>query len=76
VRLFALGQTAIGKVIGPGGATIRALIEEFSLLNIDIAEDGAEVPPPPQQPTAAPACARGSVTGARRACHTGQTRGW
>ena len=37
-------QTAIGKIIGPGGANIRALIEEFALTNIDIQEkDGAGI---------------------------------
>lgn len=30
--------SAIGKIIGPGGAMIRSLIEEFGLINIDIAE--------------------------------------
>jgi len=33
-------QSAIGKIIGPGGANIRALIEEFDLINIDIQETG------------------------------------
>jgi len=35
-------QSAIGKIIGPGGANIRALIEEFGLSNIDIQEAGGE----------------------------------
>jgi len=35
-------QSAIGKIIGPGGANIRALIEEFGLTNIDIQETGTE----------------------------------
>jgi len=30
----------IGKIIGPRGATIKAMIEEFSLSNLDIQEDG------------------------------------
>ena len=29
-------------MIGPGGATIRALIEEFSLMNVDIQEAAGE----------------------------------
>ena len=29
-------------MIGPGGATIRALIEEFSLMNVDIQEGTGE----------------------------------
>lgn len=33
-------EESIGKVIGPGGRQIRALIEDFGLDNIDVAEDG------------------------------------
>eukprot|EP00468_Gymnochlora_sp_CCMP2014_P010655 CAMPEP_0167744856 /NCGR_PEP_ID=MMETSP0110_2-20121227/2824_1 /TAXON_ID=629695 /ORGANISM="Gymnochlora sp., Strain CCMP2014" /LENGTH=781 /DNA_ID=CAMNT_0007629425 /DNA_START=211 /DNA_END=2556 /DNA_ORIENTATION=- len=32
---------AIGKLIGPGGKTIRALIEEFGLESCDVDEDGS-----------------------------------
>eukprot|EP00290_Baffinella_frigidus_P009908 CAMPEP_0180124878 /NCGR_PEP_ID=MMETSP0986-20121125/4885_1 /TAXON_ID=697907 /ORGANISM="non described non described, Strain CCMP2293" /LENGTH=885 /DNA_ID=CAMNT_0022064245 /DNA_START=180 /DNA_END=2837 /DNA_ORIENTATION=- len=39
---LSIPQSAIGKVIGPGGATIRALIEEFSLTNVDIEETNGE----------------------------------
>eukprot|EP00287_Rhodomonas_sp_CCMP768_P028501 CAMPEP_0202853120 /NCGR_PEP_ID=MMETSP1389-20130828/90317_1 /ASSEMBLY_ACC=CAM_ASM_000865 /TAXON_ID=302021 /ORGANISM="Rhodomonas sp., Strain CCMP768" /LENGTH=881 /DNA_ID=CAMNT_0049531659 /DNA_START=232 /DNA_END=2878 /DNA_ORIENTATION=- len=39
---MTIPQSAIGKVIGPGGAMIRSLIEDFGLLNIDIDESGAE----------------------------------
>jgi len=35
-------QSAIGKIIGPGGSNIRALIEEFGLTNIDIQETGTD----------------------------------
>eukprot|EP00281_Chroomonas_sp_CCMP1168_P015113 CAMPEP_0206218714 /NCGR_PEP_ID=MMETSP0047_2-20121206/3941_1 /ASSEMBLY_ACC=CAM_ASM_000192 /TAXON_ID=195065 /ORGANISM="Chroomonas mesostigmatica_cf, Strain CCMP1168" /LENGTH=735 /DNA_ID=CAMNT_0053641225 /DNA_START=57 /DNA_END=2261 /DNA_ORIENTATION=+ len=31
-------QSAIGKIIGPGGSMIRGLIEEFGLTNMDIEE--------------------------------------
>ena len=33
-------EESIGKVIGPGGRQIRALIEDFGLENIDVDEDG------------------------------------
>ncbi|KAL3801474.1 hypothetical protein HJC23_000912 [Cyclotella cryptica] len=33
-------EDAIGKIIGPGGRQIRALIEDFGLDNIDVEEDG------------------------------------
>ena len=33
-------EESIGKVIGPGGRQIRALIEDFDLVNIDVEENG------------------------------------
>jgi polyribonucleotide nucleotidyltransferase len=33
-------EDSIGKIIGPGGRQIRALIEDFGLENIDVEEDG------------------------------------
>lgn len=33
-------EESIGKVIGPGGRQIRAIIEDFGLENMDVAEDG------------------------------------
>jgi len=39
---ITIPQSAIGKVIGPGGAMIRSLIEDFNLINIDIDETGVE----------------------------------
>jgi len=33
-------EGSIGKVIGPGGKQIRAIIEDFELANMDVAEDG------------------------------------
>jgi len=39
---MSIPQSAIGKVIGPGGAMIRSLIEDFELINIDIDESGSE----------------------------------
>jgi polyribonucleotide nucleotidyltransferase len=35
-----ISADSIGKVIGPGGKQIRALIEDFGLSNIDVGEDG------------------------------------
>merc|ERR1740117_454496 len=32
---------SIGKVIGPGGKTIRAIIEDFELQGLDVGEEGA-----------------------------------
>jgi len=39
---FSVPLVAIGKIIGPGGTTIRSLIEEFKLTNIDIVETKSE----------------------------------
>lgn len=38
---FSIPAESIGKVIGPGGRQIRAVIEDFSLVNMDVAEDGS-----------------------------------
>merc|ERR1712071_406820 len=37
---FSIEESSIGKVIGPGGKTIRGIIEDFGLSNMDVAEDG------------------------------------
>ena len=34
-------EGTIGKVIGPGGKQIRAIIEDFELVNMDVKEDGS-----------------------------------
>jgi len=39
---LTIPQSAIGKIIGPGGSNIRAMIEEFELTNIDIQETGSD----------------------------------
>ena len=36
-----IDESSIGKVIGPGGKQIRAIIEDFELANMDVAEDGS-----------------------------------
>jgi len=38
---FSIAADSIGKVIGPGGRQIRAVIEDFNLVNMDVAEDGS-----------------------------------
>jgi len=38
---FSIPAESIGKVIGPGGKQIRAIIEDFNLVNMDVAEDGS-----------------------------------
>lgn len=40
MRSFAIAPEGIGKVIGPGGKQIRAIIEDFELANMDVGEDG------------------------------------
>lgn len=40
VASFKIDQETIGKVIGPGGKQIRAIIEDFGLSNMDVGEDG------------------------------------
>ena len=37
---FQIKEESIGKVIGPGGKQIRAIIEDFALANMNVAEDG------------------------------------
>jgi len=39
---ITIPQSAIGKIIGPGGSNIRSMIEEFQLTNIDIQEVGSD----------------------------------
>mmetsp|Transcript_23736 Transcript_23736/g.27451 ORF Transcript_23736/g.27451 Transcript_23736/m.27451 type:complete len:896 (+) Transcript_23736:199-2886(+) len=40
LRTFNIPADSIGKVIGPGGKQIRAIIEDFELSNMDVKEDG------------------------------------
>jgi len=40
IRKFNIPADSIGKVIGPGGKQIRAIIEDFDLINMDVEEDG------------------------------------
>jgi polyribonucleotide nucleotidyltransferase len=40
MRTMKIEEESIGKVIGPGGRQIRALIEDFGLENVDVDEDG------------------------------------
>jgi polyribonucleotide nucleotidyltransferase len=40
IMTMKISEDSIGKVIGPGGRQIRALIEDFGLENIDVEEDG------------------------------------
>jgi len=37
---FLIPPESIGKVIGPGGKQIRAIIEDFELVNMDVSDDG------------------------------------
>ena len=37
---FAIPSESIGKVIGPGGKQIRAIIEDFELVNMDVSDEG------------------------------------
>lgn len=37
---FSVSPDSIGKIIGPGGKQIRAIIEDFSLENMDVDDDG------------------------------------
>lgn len=41
MRLFSVPFDAIGKIIGPGGKQIRAIIEDFKLTNMDVKDDGS-----------------------------------
>jgi polyribonucleotide nucleotidyltransferase len=40
MRLFSVPMDSIGKIIGPGGKQIRAIIEDFKLTNMDVKDDG------------------------------------
>jgi polyribonucleotide nucleotidyltransferase len=40
MRTFEIPSESIGKVIGPGGKQIRSIIEDFSLENMDVGEEG------------------------------------
>jgi len=40
ISSFEIPADNIGKVIGPGGKQIRAIIEDFSLINMDVGENG------------------------------------
>jgi polyribonucleotide nucleotidyltransferase len=40
IGTFKIPGDSIGKVIGPGGKQIRAIIEDFQLTNMDVQEDG------------------------------------
>lgn len=40
ITRMTIPEDSIGKVIGPGGRQIRALIEDFGLVNIDVEENG------------------------------------
>jgi len=40
MRTFKIESGSIGKVIGPGGKQIRAIIEDFELGNMDVGEEG------------------------------------
>lgn len=42
ITSFQISPDSIGKVIGPGGKQIRAIIEDFKLSNMDVAEDGID----------------------------------
>eukprot|EP00536_Pseudo-nitzschia_multiseries_P006027 jgi/Psemu1/318796/estExt_fgenesh1_pm.C_1240005 len=37
---FTIEPSSIGKVIGPGGKQIRAIIEDYELTNMDVKDDG------------------------------------
>jgi len=40
INTFNISSDSIGRVIGPGGKQIRAIIEDFELVNMDVQEDG------------------------------------
>jgi len=40
VTTFSIDPDTIGRVIGPGGKQIRAIIEDFQLANMNVEEDG------------------------------------
>ena len=41
MKSFSIPVDSIGKIIGPGGKQIRAIIEDFELVNMDVGEDGS-----------------------------------
>jgi len=41
IGAFKIPEESIGRVIGPGGKQIRAIIEDFELSNMDVQEDGS-----------------------------------
>ena len=40
ITSFSINPEAIGKIIGPGGKQIRATIEDFELVSMDVTEEG------------------------------------
>jgi polyribonucleotide nucleotidyltransferase len=40
IKTFNIPADSIGRVIGPGGKQIRAIIEDFELVNMNVQEDG------------------------------------
>jgi polyribonucleotide nucleotidyltransferase len=40
ITSFSINPETIGKVIGPGGKQIRAVIEDFELVSMDVSEEG------------------------------------
>jgi polyribonucleotide nucleotidyltransferase len=40
IRSFSINPESIGKIIGPGGKQIRAVIEDFQLESMDVSEEG------------------------------------
>jgi polyribonucleotide nucleotidyltransferase len=40
ISTFTIPQDKIGRVIGPGGKQIRAIVDDFKLTNMDVGEDG------------------------------------
>lgn len=38
---FKVPPDSIGRIIGPGGKQIRAIIEDFELVNMDVSDDGS-----------------------------------
>lgn len=41
ISTFNIPESNIGKIIGPGGKQIRAIIEDFQLSNMNVAENGS-----------------------------------
>jgi polyribonucleotide nucleotidyltransferase len=41
ITQFKVEPDSIGKIIGPGGKQIRAIIEDFGLANMDVTDDGS-----------------------------------